>query len=169
MNGIPRVSALLQLWSNHSPAVPPIEAARRLVDLFVVSVLLDAGAGSKWSYEEARTGLKISRSEGLAVASLDMFEAGMFAASEDKAGKPDAEIPDHFVQAEGLSRLSPDALAMAMQVHPDDNPMDGLEGRAALLTRLGAVLEKDQYGYFKGPKGQDIEPRLKRPGFIIGE
>lgn len=143
--------------------MPAIEATRRLVDLFVVSVLLDAGAGTKWRYEEAKTGIKIGRSEGLAVASIDMFRSGLFAA--DASGRP------HLVQASGLQRMSPDALAMAMQVHPDDNPMDGLEGRAALLTRLGSVLEKDQYGYFQGPKQQQgampIEPKLKRPGFII--
>ncbi|CAO1616522.1 unnamed protein product [Sympodiomycopsis kandeliae] len=156
-NGIPRVSHLLQSWSTAQPPLPGIEAARRLVDLFVVSVLLDAGAGTKWKYEEAKTGLKIGRSEGLAIASLDMFHSGLFATDE----------ADHVVDAAGLKRLSPDALAMAMQVHPDDNPMDGLEGRAALLTRLGAALENDKQGYFSGPEGQKVPPHLRRPGFMI--
>lgn len=137
----------------------PIEAARRLVDLFVVSVLLDAGAGTQWKYEEAKTGLKIARSEGLAVASLDMFHSGLFGSGDA------AEI----VTAEGLQRLSPDALAMAMQVHPDDNPMDGLEGRAALLTRLGDALEQDTEGCFVGPAAEKVSPSLRRPGFMIGE
>ena len=39
-------------------------------------VLLDAGAGPDWRYEEGRTGETFSRSEGLAVASFDMFVCG---------------------------------------------------------------------------------------------
>ena len=49
----------------------------------MVSVLLDAGAGTKWSYEERNTGMKLGRSEGLAVASLDMFLSGGFKGDED--------------------------------------------------------------------------------------
>lgn len=139
-----------------------------------MSVLLDAGAGSKWAYLEARTGQKVGRSEGLAVASLDMFQAGLFALAPEESGSDETQAAGsgsgaHSVQAAGLQRLSPDSLAMAMQVHPDDNPMDGLEGRAALLTRLGAALEEDQYGYFSGPEGQKIDPKAKRPGFMLGE
>jgi hypothetical protein len=33
--------------------------------MFVVSVLLDAGAGSQWTYHEKSTDLKVGRSEGL--------------------------------------------------------------------------------------------------------
>jgi hypothetical protein len=45
--------------------------------LFLVSVLLDAGAGNAWAYTE-NGGEKFGRSEGLAIASLDMFLAGFF-------------------------------------------------------------------------------------------
>jgi hypothetical protein len=48
--------------------------------MFVVSVLLDAGAGSQWTYHEKSTDLKVGRSEGLCIylnilglASYDMF------------------------------------------------------------------------------------------------
>lgn len=188
MHSIPRVNQLLQSWAKASDTpIPPIEAARRLVDLFVVSVLLDAGAGTKWRYEELKTGLRVGRSEGLAVASLDMFKAGLFAASAqgdtgdlDEAGVDDEHRQQqqqqqqqqqaHVVQAAGLKSLSAETLAIGMQVHPDDNPMEGLEGRAALLTRLGAALEKDEHGYFKGPADQPaVDPSLRRPGFMIGE
>ncbi len=54
------------------------EQARRLFDLVVVSVLLDAGAGNAWKYKEPVTGLTFSRSEGLGVASIHMFESGLF-------------------------------------------------------------------------------------------
>lgn len=47
-----------------------------------MSVLLDAGAGNAWKFT-TKQGKRYGRSEGLAVASLDMFEKGMF--SSDKS------------------------------------------------------------------------------------
>lgn len=44
--------------------------------MFLVSVLLDAGAGNEWKYEV--DGQTYARSEGLAVASYDMFVQGVF-------------------------------------------------------------------------------------------
>ncbi len=54
------------------------ERARAAFDLAIVSVLLDAGAGPQWRYRDAATGESIGRSEGLALASLDMFAHGVF-------------------------------------------------------------------------------------------
>ncbi|KAJ2908034.1 hypothetical protein GGI21_003290, partial [Coemansia aciculifera] len=48
------------------------ECARRVIDLFVVSVLIDAGAGSKWRYTD-KLGV-FERTEGLGIAALRMFE-----------------------------------------------------------------------------------------------
>src|SRR5436305_1161612 len=56
--------------------VHPLERARIAVDLVTVSVLLDAGAGDAWRYRESASGHSFARSEGLAVASFDMFCAG---------------------------------------------------------------------------------------------
>jgi hypothetical protein len=56
----------------------PAETARLRVELCVVSVLLDAGAGAAWLYTEPGTGAVLRRSEGLAVASLDAFRTGLF-------------------------------------------------------------------------------------------
>jgi hypothetical protein len=53
-----------------------------LVDLFFVSVLLDAGAGDHWRFTEPETGSIYERSEGIAVASLYMFKAGVFSTGE---------------------------------------------------------------------------------------
>jgi hypothetical protein len=50
------------------------ERCKRLIDLFLVSVLLDAGAGTKWSYKSTENGRLYRRSEGIAVASLEMFK-----------------------------------------------------------------------------------------------
>jgi hypothetical protein len=66
------VPALLGSWRCDAT-----EKARRLVDLVTVSVLLDAGAGPTWKYVSADGGSH-SASEGLAVASLDMFNDGFF-------------------------------------------------------------------------------------------
>ena len=58
--------------------VSPAERARAHIDLAVVSVLLDAGAGAAWRYAEASTGQTFSRSEGLGIASFHAFVKGEF-------------------------------------------------------------------------------------------
>ena len=57
------------------------EKARSLIDLFFVSVLLDAGAGDVWKFYETESQGFYSRSEGIAVASLHMFLDAKFAGS----------------------------------------------------------------------------------------
>lgn len=160
--GLPRITTLLAKF--HNDGADAMEAARRLVDLFVVSVLLDAGAGPTWTYEELKTGLKIGRSEGLAVASLDMFEAGLFARAEDEGGDGSKEK----CEAIALSRITPELLSISLQVDPTTNAMEGLEGRAGLLSRLGDTLQKDEQGYFKGPAGVKYRSGT-RPGFLVGK
>jgi hypothetical protein len=98
-------------------------------DLVIPSVLLDAGAGDRWRYRSA-DGHVYARSEGIAVASFDMFLAGAF--SDDPAGAP------LRADAAALEAASAASLARGLQV-TDDNPMVGLEGRATLLRRLGAA------------------------------
>lgn len=110
--------------------LPAEEVARRRIDLAVVSVLLDAGAGGLWSYREAATGKTFMRSEGLAVASFNMFASGAF--SRDSKNDP------LRVDAERLARLTPVDLAMGFQVR-GHNSLLGLEGRAGLLRKLGGV------------------------------
>lgn len=106
------------------------ERVRAKIDLAVVSVLLDAGAGPRWHYHEAETGQRHARSEGLAVASLRLFAAGFF--SRDPAGRA-------RVDADTLAAITDDRLGAALQVSTD-NPLDGLSGRAALLRQLGGAL-----------------------------
>lgn len=77
--GIDRVQPLIEKWAFHPTNAPDTkEEARRLVDLVVVSVLLDAGAGNTWKYTEEQSGQTFTRSEGLAVASVHMFQSGLF-------------------------------------------------------------------------------------------
>jgi hypothetical protein len=110
--------------------LPREEIARRAIDLSVVSVLLDAGAGPDWSFREPGSGETYARSEGLGVASFHMFAAGAF--SRDPKGDP------LRVDAERLAALTPADIAMGFQVRAH-NPLVGLEGRAGLLRRLGGI------------------------------
>lgn len=110
--------------------VSAIERARAAVDLTFVSVLLDAGAGAAWRYRDAATGMTFARSEGLAVASFDMFRAGLFSS--------DPQRP-HQVDRVALARLELAPLAAAFQVS-DRNALVGLSQRLALLRRLGEAL-----------------------------
>jgi hypothetical protein len=103
------------------------ERARAEFDLAIISVLLDAGAGPSWRYRDSVTGAAIGRSEGLALASLDMFARGLFSA---KPGEP------LRADAAALERLTVADLRSGFQIG-DDNPLVGLEGRVALLRRLG--------------------------------
>ena len=104
--------------------------ARAEFDLAIVSVLLDAGAGDDWFYHDAATGLTFGRSEGLALASLRMFEAGLFSS--------DARDPLR-ADAKQLAALTAADLKSGFAV-TDTNPMTGLEGRASLLARLGRTM-----------------------------
>jgi hypothetical protein len=108
-------------WRDHAAR------ARAEFDLATVSVLLDAGAGPTWRYRDRVTGGKIGRSEGLALASLDMFAAGAFSAVPGDPLRADAEA---------LSRLSVADLRNGFQID-EHNLLVGLEGRVALLHRLG--------------------------------
>jgi hypothetical protein len=105
------------------------ERARVAFELCVVSVLLDAGAGPGWHFSEPGGGV-LTRSEGLAVASLHAFRAGLFSGEPDRPLRADAP---------GLWLADADALSIAFQVSPA-NPLAGLEGRAALMRNLGEVL-----------------------------
>lgn len=103
--------------------------ARAAFDLAIVSVLLDAGAGAAWHYHDSATGQIYARSEGLAVASFDMFVAGAFSASGDPLR----------ANADRLIDLPEEAVAIGFQVS-DHNPLLGLEGRVNLLRRLGETV-----------------------------
>lgn len=145
--GLPRVEPLIKRWRS-SPGPPSDkEITKRLIDLFIVSVLLDAGAGNVWSYAEASSGQNFSRSEGLGVASVHMFTEGTF------SGDPNQP---YRVDAKGLANVTTEKTANAFQV-TESNPMVGLEGRTSLLINLSKALSLNPE--FFGPDA--------RPGNII--
>jgi len=124
--GVDRKGELDSLLAGRDAAAQ----ARARIDLTLVSVLLDAGAGPQWRYAEAASGQTFTRSEGLGVASFRGFLQGLFSS--------DANDPLR-VDAAALQRLDAAMLAAMFQVG-SDNPLVGLEGRATLLRRLGDTL-----------------------------
>jgi hypothetical protein len=97
------------------PEGDPARRARAAFDLVILSVLLDAGTGPGWRFVDPVGGGTYARSEGLAVASQRMFEAG---ALDDPAALDAGTLAEGFQASEA-------------------NPLVGLAGRAALIRRLG--------------------------------
>jgi len=118
-------------WAMLSRSIAAEERAKAAADLATVSVLLDAGAGPGWGYSEAGAKTRVGRSEGLAVASLRLFEQGLFSG--------DPKVPFR-VAAQGLEQLTTESIARGFQVTAE-NPLVGLEARVELLRRFGAALK----------------------------
>ncbi|KAJ2334855.1 hypothetical protein GGI00_001655 [Coemansia sp. RSA 2681] len=129
------------------------ECARRVIDLFVVSVLIDAGAGSKWRYTD-KLGV-FERTEGLGIAALRMFESGVFSSSPNNPFQADARA---------LMSLTDEELLRGFQVS-EENPLLGGENRAELLRSLGKAMSGDGAAYFGGKCACAGHPA--RPGFML--
>jgi hypothetical protein len=123
------------------------ERTRTLFDLAITSVLLDAGAGPKWKYHETSTDRDFDRSEGLAVASLHLFEAGVLSSDSGNPLRADAQ---------GLEQLTADVLGRVFQVG-SENPLTGLDSRTQLLNGLGHAC-RHHPEYFPAPPGQTPRP-----------
>ena len=124
------------------------ERTKRLIDLFFIAVLLDADAGTKWKYKSKESGKLYNRTEGLAIACLEMFKAGRFSSDPNEP---------HQVNSKGLKALDRETLKKGFQV-TDINCMSGLEGRTELLQRFAEVLED-----------QTIYGVEARPGNVLGK
>jgi len=116
--------------------------------LATVSVLCDAGAGDAWKYIDSR-GHELSRSEGLAYATFDMFSEGLFSS--------DAALPCR-VNAHGIKALSLKAFLKGFQVNEKTNPLLGAKTRHELILRLGDALLMHPEFF-----GQEVA----RPGNIV--
>jgi len=142
--GVDRAAELDRALARRSP----FDAALARIDLAIVSVLLDAGAGRAWSYAEAG-GDRHARSEGLGVASFRAFMAGTFSAHRDDPLRADATA---------LAAIDAAALAHVFQ-SGEANPLVGVDGRAALLRRLGAAVDGRPAAMFAPllARGGDVE------------
>ncbi len=134
-----RLSKLDESLANEEPE----EKAKSKIELAILSVLLDAGAGMKWRYQDS-SGISYKMSEGLATASFDMFLDGAFSAQADKP---------FVVDTVALKTLDAKTLAGYFQV-TEANPLQGFEGRLQLIHKLGQAVssQKKVFG--------EHEPRL---------
>ena len=120
------------------------ERARSAVELAIVSVLLDAGAGSEWRYRDELTGETIGRSEGLALATFDLYCRGVLSSDPAQPLRADATA---------LGRMDPTSFAQAFQLG-DHNPLDGIGGRVRCLRALGrAVVTRPEFARRADPSG----------------
>jgi hypothetical protein len=118
------------------------------LDLAIISVLLDAGAGDKWKYiDQAKN--SISRSEGLAVASFEMFMQGSFSSDKEKPLQVDSEK---------LLGFSADDINIGFKV-TEQTPLKGVEGRSQLLNLLGKSISNNKENFSKN--------NLIRPGNLL--
>lgn len=90
--GVGRVLSVIAKWYARDDAPDAKEEIRRTIDLFVVSVLLDAGAGNTWTYHEKSSGKRFTRSEGLGVASIHMFDQGFFSGNPAQPYRVDGAL-----------------------------------------------------------------------------
>ena len=135
------------LWKHHADEFDgdPLDLARTAVDLVFVSVLIDAGSGGQWNFHDPISGSELSRSEGLAAASISLFFDGLAQFDSDKGW---------LIGADDLFRLDRATLAEIFQ-HSPDNPLLGLEGRLELLHGLARVLQSNStdQSYYSRPGG----------------
>jgi GTP cyclohydrolase II len=124
------------------------EKVRRLIDLVTVSVLLDAGAGNEWKYIDSR-GKEHARSEGLAIASFEMFKDGLFSS--------DSAMP-HRVNARGIKKMSFKAFSKAFQIDEKHNPLLGAKSRFDMIQRVADALLASKHFF-----GEE----LARPGNMV--
>jgi Protein of unknown function (DUF1688) len=149
---IDRVSRL------HLETTDPIERARIKFDLVIPSVLLDAGAGAVWNYRETESGKTFGRSEGLAIASFNLFQSGGFSdPSNPDQSNPDQSNPDQSnplqSNAIGLQNLTEATFCQHFQVS-ESNPLIGVDGRLNLMHRLGATMLKQPEKFDPNQTGQ---------------
>lgn len=135
--GVDRWKAVASGWAE----ADDVERARRAFDLVIISVLTDAGSGGKWVYHDEMTPRSYAASEGLALASLDLYRGTVL---EPRGGALDAER---------LAGLTAAEFAGAFQVD-ENNPLSGVEGRVALLNRLGeaCLARPDIFALAGGPR-----------------
>lgn len=133
VGGIDRIKRLQEQLKG----ITPTEWGKVLYELVIISVFLDAGAGQSWRYKEASTGKEYARSEGLALASLSLYQKGVFSSNPQNPFRVDAQ---------GLLAFSEADLCEAFQITPN-NPLEGASGRVALLNQLGTAINQNTQSF----------------------
>ncbi len=136
--GVDRISCMIKKVKN----LPAGEQGKILYELVIISVFLDAGSGASWRYKEDSTGINYSRSEGLALASLSLYQEGVFSSDPKNPFRVDATRLINFQESD---------LQQGFQI-TSENPLAGSSGRVSLLNRLGTTI-KEKTKYF-GSQGR---------------
>ena len=124
------------------------ERARSAVELAVVSVLLDAGAGSTWRYRDELTGRRLGRSEGLALATFDLYRRGTLSSDPAQPLRADPV---------GLAGIDRSSFEQAFQIG-DHNSLNGVAGRVRCLHALGrAVAARPEFASPAVPAGGTVQ------------
>ena len=141
------------LWQHYTQDFTgsKLDLSRSAIDLVFLSVLLDAGAGEQWHFNDPVSGQTLSRSEGLAAASIEIFFKYASSFDEEKGWQLDSR---------GLNQLNTELLCEAFQ-HSASNSLLGIEGRLNLLHGLARVLQVND--------DDEDEIAYRRPGDIIDE
>jgi hypothetical protein len=87
VGGKSRIKQLTASWTTASQ----IEKAKRLVDLSVISILLDVNPLHQWTYQEKSTGRMYKRTEGIAIAVLELFKSGLFSSDPGDPNRVDGK------------------------------------------------------------------------------
>ena len=122
--------AQLKKFKQYVLNLDQVECSRLGLDLIIPSVLVDAGAGAQWVYSSSNS-VTVGRSEGLALASLDMFLANGFSDSSEVK-----------TTAGGLAGITTNVFKEHFKID-EKNMMRGVEGRVALLSSLGIAIENN--------------------------
>lgn len=149
--GFQRTDKLRKALLQQNPQISELEIAKTQIELVVVSVLLDAGAGARWYYFDEVHQREYSRSEGLAVASFEMFMKGGFSS--------DPQNPLQVDQAR-LQQITEKQLEHYFQV-TELNPMQGLKGRTLLLNQLGQHMSRHPEIYTRQRLGDSLDQFLQ--------
>lgn len=166
-----RIQTLISSWA--SLGTDPIEQTRRVLDLFVITIILDVDPQVTFSYREPTSNRTFKRREAIAIAVLDMFMAGTFSMNTDQPHQVDCKLKYNsfgiyiklnlkfcaFI-ADALMRLTLEDLLDGFKT--TSKTLIGLESRLALLKHLVQLLQQ-RPDYFGGEEGH-----VPRPGNMIG-
>lgn len=155
--GHDRVEQLISKW--RASLFDDVEIGKKLVDLFVFSVLVDAGAGNSWSYTETATGESYNRSEGLAIASIDLFINGELSANTKDP---------YVVNGSKLVEFTKEDLLKGFQIS-ESNPLSGEDGRLNLIQNLGKALVSNKEIFGEDGRPGNLIDYLKKKTYPDGK
>jgi hypothetical protein len=145
----------VDLWRHYRQAklqgLGKESLARSAIDLVFLSVILDAGAGARWRYVDPVTHEVLTRSEGLAAATIELFFNHLGRQAEDQG---------IVIDARAIMSANRQVLHKAFQ-HRVDNELLGIDGRFQLLSQFAKQLTTLAPSGFSRP-GHLIDLLLRR-------